>query len=547
MPKEGINVRSLIHTVPMLRYAILIIIGIVIGDGLFGVISPREWIVMMSILVGAAILTTKKHPMASSILILASMVAFGAFRICWNETGAYDMNKEETGKRCKIAIISEPIVRGKVIQFDGIVVPSPSSREGKNHWLEGSKIRVSMLRDTITGRYKTVHIGDGIDAMADMSPLQDWHRLNSNFDYIRWLKIRGFKSRAFVPIGKWNKTEIGWEDIGIAEMVKLKMQTFRQKILKRIEANEMDPDAYAVATAMALGNKASLRPELREEYNISGVSHILALSGVHLSIIYCMLSFFIRRKRVWSSMIILSMIWAYTVFTGLPASVIRAALMLTILEIIELASGSQKRLNILGAAAFVMVMFNPQNIWDVGFQMSFAAVLGITTLMDPFRILMPDKWKYLKKKDLKRMTKRERWVLKLQQGAWYAITISISAQIGTIPLTIYYFGRISMYFILTNLISIPLVTTIVILTIVLSILITADIIMGISGGAVTYYLAKVTSWFATLMNCTMGWISGLPGASIEGISIDGIQAIAMYAIIIMGIVYANKKRLKEVF
>lgn len=537
---SGFDNRNIIHTVPMFRWAILIIIGIVAGDMLSEYIEATTWIAMMSVCVGLAILCNKKHPMASSVMTLAAIICGGGFRICLSEDDKVAINEETVGVKCKIAVITEPRARGKVIQFDGIIVSDESHREEE---LVGKLIRVSLLRDTITKKYETIHIGDGIAGRADTSPLKDWHRLNSNFDYIRWLHARGFCGRAFIGIGKWDKSDVSWQETGLTEMLKLKALVIRERILKRIESSGMDYDAFAVTTAMALGNKSALRPELREEYNMAGASHILALSGVHLSIIFMIFSLLFDKAHKTGRIMTLAMVWAYVVFTGMSISVVRAAYMLTIWEILKIIEYDQKYLNVLGFTACIMMLTSPQSIWDIGFQMSFTAVLAIIALIEPMREIMPNKWKPKNKKERQRQSKAELRKYKLLRYGWYVCTVSLSAQIGTMPLTIYYFSRIPLYFILTNLIVIPTVTIIVWATTLLTLIIAIDMIAGVTTGLASLTLAKALSITAGLINKILSLIASLPCSSIEGIHINAIQLTAMYIIIIAGILYINRKNI----
>lgn len=530
--------RNIIHTVPMFRWAILIIIGIVAGDMFSGYVEAKMWIGIMSVCVGFAILCNKKYPMVSSIMILTAIICAGGFRICLSENEEVAIEEETTGAKCKIAVTTEPKVRGKVIQFDGIIISDESHRKED---VAGKLIRVSLLRDTITKKYKTIHIGDGIEGIADTSPLKNWYRLNSNFDYIRWLHARGFCGRAFIGIGKWEESDVSWQEIGLIEMLKLKALVIRERILKRIESSGMDYDTFAVTTAMTLGNKSALSPELREEYNMAGASHALALSGVHLSIIYIIFSLLFGKRHKTSRIMTLVMIWAYVIFTGMSISVIRAAYMLTIWEILRITEYDQKPLNVLGFTACIMMLTSPQSIWDIGFQMSFTAVLAIIALIEPMREIMPNKWKPKNKKERQRQSKAELRKYKLLRYGWYVGTVSLSAQIGTMPLTIYYFSRIPLYFILTNLIVIPAVTIIVWATTLLTLIIAIDMIAGVTAGLASITLAKALSVFAGLINKTLSLIASLPCSSIEGIHVNTIQLTAMYIIIIAGILHINRK------
>lgn len=534
--KNNVNVRSVVHTVPMFRYAILVLIGVVMGE--YCAWDAEWWLGILGVLVVGAAVCDRRNPMMSSVMVLAGVVAVGGFRISYSKDSEYKIEAVKSGVECKMAVITEPISRGKVLHFDGLVYESKEEKK-----LEGTKVRVSLLRDTITGKYQTIQIGDGIEGKVDVMPLTNWHRQNAHFDYVRWLHTRGFYSKVFVPIYKWEKTRVGWRDIGVVEMIKTKLLAYRQKILIQIAATGIDKTAFSVATAMALGNKAALTPEIHEEYSISGAAHILALSGVHLSIIYMMLTLILGRRRWWSSVLKLLMVWGYVLFAGMPISVVRAALMLTIWELTDMAGGEQRVLNVFGMTAFVMVMLNPQCVWDVGFEMSFAAVLAIISLGEPLREMIPKKWKRRNKKEQAMQPKTEKqlhWVLRY---GWMTVVMSVAAQVGTMPLTAYYFGRVSVYFVLTNLVVMSLVTVIVWVTMIMAGIVAIDLMAGVQGGMVSYGLSKMLGWFAGGMNGILEWIAGLPGASIEGLDLSVVQVVAMYGIIITGVLFVNRKKI----
>lgn len=536
-----INTRSLIHTVPMFRYAIFIIIGIVLGDFFANFVDVRMWLLVLGLLVAGGIVTEKKHPQVCSVMILLAIAALGAFRLSLSELGRFVFEEPWSGVEARMVVATEPVVRGKVLQFEGLAYDVKNVEVAN-----GTRMRLSVLRDTITKRYEDIHIGDGIAAKIDVTPLENWHRLDSHFDYMRWLHVRNISCRAFVPIGKWEKEEWRKEDIGIFETMKLKALVFRQKILERIEWTGMEHDAFAVATAMALGNKGALTTELKEEYSISGASHVLALSGVHLFIIYMLLTMFVRNRRIVGSMVLIALIWGYVLLTGMPISLVRAAGMLTIWEVLQMFDKKQKSLNVLGFTACVMVMVNPQSVWDVGFQMSFASVLAIISLKGAFKDIMPEKWKYKNKKERKRQTKTEQRMYGVLRKGWMTVAISLSAQVGVMPLSAYYFGRIPLLFVATNLVVMFVISPIVGLTMLMALLCAVDVLMDLPGGGATYWLGAVLNWMVGRLNAVLGWIAGLPFASVEGVDVGLGMLVLIYALIIAGVVYANRRRLRGV-
>ena len=281
----------------------------------------------------------------------------------------------------------------------------------------------------------------------------------------------------------------------------------RAKLLDRLSESGVDGSAYAVVAAMALGDKSQLTTELRDAYAISGASHILALSGLHLGIIYTLLSLLLSRRR-WqmvSQIVIIVSIWLFVFLVGLSASVVRSAVMVSIYALLSLGHRDKLSVNTLAFAAIVMLLFNPMALFDVGFQLSFMAVLTILL----FYPLLESLWSQPFLLDHRLF----RWL-------WTMLSVSCAAQIGVAPLIAYYFGRISCYFLLANLVVVPAAALILYLS--LAVLLIPS-------------LAYLLIYIVDTLNQLLVSIAALPGASIKGLHPTVLQVWMMYVII--GAVY----------
>lgn len=277
----------------------------------------------------------------------------------------------------------------------------------------------------------------------------------------------------------------------------------RAKLLDRLSESGVDGSAYAVVAAMALGDKSQLTTELRDAYAISGASHILALSGLHLGIIYTLLSLLLSRRR-WqmvSQIVIIVSIWLFVFLVGLSASVVRSAVMVSIYAMLSLGHRDKLSVNTLAFAAIVMLLFNPMALFDVGFQLSFMAVLTILL----FYPLLESLWSQPFLLDHRLF----RWL-------WTMLSVSCAAQIGVAPLIAYYFGRISCYFLLANLVVVPAAALILYLS--LAVLLIPS-------------LAYLLIYIVDTLNQLLVSIAALPGASIEGLHPTPLQVWMMYVII----------------
>ena len=277
----------------------------------------------------------------------------------------------------------------------------------------------------------------------------------------------------------------------------------RAKLLDRLSESGVDGSAYAVVAAMALGDKSQLTRELRDAYAISGASHILALSGLHLGIIYTLLSLLLSRRR-WqmvSQIVIIVSIWLFVFLVGLSASVVRSAVMVSIYALLSLGHRDKLSVNTLAFAAIAMLLFNPMALFDVGFQLSFMAVLTILL----FYPLLESLWSQPFLLDHRLF----RWL-------WTMLSVSCAAQIGVAPLIAYYFGRISCYFLLANLVVVPAAALILYLS--LAVLLIPS-------------LAYLLIYIVDTLNQLLVSIAALPGASIEGLHPTVLQVWMMYVII----------------
>lgn len=277
----------------------------------------------------------------------------------------------------------------------------------------------------------------------------------------------------------------------------------RTLLLERLQSSGLSGDQYAIVAAMALGDKSALTPELKDTYAKTGASHILALSGLHLGIIYALLSMLIvgRRWQMITQVAIILSIWAFVFLVGMSASVVRSAVMLTVYALLALGHRQKMSVNTLAFTAIVMLLISPQALFDVGFQMSFMAVFAILLFVPLFYRSFSAE--YL-------MTHR------IINWLWGMVAVSVAAQIGVTPLIAYYFGRFSCYFLLTNFIVIPAATLILYLSL---------------GTLLIPAIGVLLAGIVGQLNITLLYISNIPGATIEGLHPSVMLTISIYGII----------------
>jgi competence protein ComEC len=261
-----------------------------------------------------------------------------------------------------------------------------------------------------------------------LSPIQNKGN-PGEFDAVRYWKTKGISDMVFIRN---------------SEFISLKNETYTMPFfdqlrgyLKNELASRLSPEASSLAIALSLGDKGGLSQETRENFSNAGAMHVLAVSGLHVGILLGIVQwiFFqvkLLRRRNTYIIAALMILWFFALLTGLAPSVFRATLMFSVLGIGQLIGKRFFSLNGLLVSAFILLMLDAKMLFDIGFQLSYLALLGITFFFQPISNLF-----YIKNK----------WLHKL----WEGTALGLAAQIGTIPVSLYYFHQFPNYFILTNL------------------------------------------------------------------------------------------------
>ncbi len=297
----------------------------------------------------------------------------------------------------------------------------------------------------------------------------------------------------------------------------------RSKLLKIFEDNGMNGREYAVISAILLGQTDKIDPELYKAYSGSGAVHVLAVSGMHVGIIFVSLSLFlsffdkIKRGRIVKAIILLIAVWFYAMLTGLSPSVVRASTMISFIIVGKALKRDSNIVNVLSASGFVILCVNPALLLEVGFQLSFLAVLGIVLFYDMiYKLWLPDN--------------------KLLDKLWSVSCVSVSAQFVTTPLALYYFHQFPNYFLLTN----------IVVFIFAGVVIYAGIIVLLVSFIpyVSVFSAKVLVWIIFAMNESIRFIEGLPLAVSRGINFAFADLLLLY-ILLISLIYAFAGRSKN--
>lgn len=311
----------------------------------------------------------------------------------------------------------------------------------------------------------------------------------AEFDFKAWLGSQNIYHQAFIDQDHIvnNKNNVGNLIIQMA-------LNLREKQVAKYRSLIKSDEAFAVASTLILGYRADLSKETLSAYSKTGTIHALSVSGAHVAIIYVVLDllfFFLNKNRalrIVKLLLICTLIWGYALLTGLSPSVVRSAVMISILIAAKVLSKQTNSYNVLAFSVFCQLVYNPFLILDVGFQLSYLAVFGLI---------------YLQPKIYNLLYTDHIWLDKL----WSFTAMSLSAQVVTFPLSIYYFHQFPLYFLFANLfISIPLV---LMMYLGIAVLIPA---FG--------FLAPVFEWIINFTNAILKWIANLPYASFSSIWIN---------------------------
>ena len=490
---------------PFLRIAIVLVAGIMTGDVLYGHVSVRLVLWILVALVCATIGVYKKSgiPRLTTSLLMIDVFVLGIWNVGRVEQ-RLDVPLNGDIETIEAVVAERPVVGQRTVRCVLAVA------DGR---LAGQCISAFFQKDSVIGDARQLAVGDGVRIVSRLKSITNSRRHpNGHFDYVRYQRVHGIVARTYINKGGWKRCRVSMRRLGVMLRVLIGMRSGRDRLLNRYESHEMSESAYAVVAAMTMGDRSRLTHELRQSYAASGASHVLALSGLHLGVIYGLLSlvFVHRRMRVMGQVLAMVAIWAYAALVGMPPSVLRSATMLTIFSFVVLTGRRQVSLNTLAFACVVQLAASPLNLWDVGFQMSFLAVLGIVMLN-------------LRLRDVATPTWLSRW--RVIRWMWSLVKVSLAAQLAVAPLSMYYFGTFPCYFLITNFIAIPLATIIVYTSIVMYALGFWAWMQGM--------VAMFVGWIATLINASLGFIASLPGACMYGIHINARQVWLMYALLLV--------------
>jgi competence protein ComEC len=478
--------RLIAERAPLLPIATSLIIGIVVGVSL--PFLHFSWIsyLVFATSIGLAILARHRN-ILQSILVCFCFILLGML-LAARQQERLQMLISDKEQLLEAVVVSEPTEKAKSIAVQIVLCQS------------GQQLTCYLQKEE---RSRLLQPGNGIQIITRIN--QGWH----------------YSLRCYASSRKWQVKHVSWKSLSRLDRARIVFLRWRHQLLQHYRLLGGSDDAYAVLAAMTLGDKSALNTQLRDTYSVTGASHVLALSGLHLGIIYIILSTLMQQRRksglgpkkvtrILPQVVLVISIWTFAMLVGLPVSVVRSSLMISIFALFSLGYRTHLSINLLCLSAIIIVLSNPLAVFDVGFQLSYAAVFGILLFMPR---LMPAN------KDRRQLQKQTR-LSKVYQGIKSCIIVSLVAQISVAPILAFYFGRFSTYFLLTNLVVLPTAYLILCGTLLMFITLPFSFLSATVSSAVI--------WIVELLNHILSMIAKLPMASIEGLHPSVVQLFLYY-------------------
>ena len=399
---------------------------------------------------------------------------------------------------------SSPIVIGEVLE----ILKSGTYQDryilnlielNSNH-VEG-KLLLNVSKDSLSSKLKIgqrlITIGPIEDIRANLNPDQ--------FNYSEYMKV----------LGVHKQQNISNYQISLLKNPKASLRSYagelRDQIIINLKRQNFSKDELSVIQALLLGQRQELSPEIQQNYAAAGVVHILAVSGLHVGIIlillYSVLKFIDRWKygKPLKTLLLLISLWGFALIAGLSPSVVRAVSMFSFVAIGMQLNRRTSILNTLFASLLILLLINPFYIFQVGFQLSYSAVFAIV-------VFQPSIMKIINIEN------------KLLRYLWKIVSVTLAAQIGVLPLSLYYFHQFPGLFLISNILILPFMGLILALGIIL--------ILIILGGYNPTLLSKTYAWMITTLNDFVAYIASKETFIIKEISFSLMLCVVFFLFLI---------------
>ena len=546
-------------TFPFLRYTPALMVGIVaylcLGAG-WPTVWP--WAAGLAVAAGALLLGAVRRPSPAatdaagllSLLAVAGLGAAGAQRATESrradhlaqvlaQTEAYEAVVDDY-------TVARPATYATTLRVRAVRVAG--------RWRTatgGIRVAVPRASGVAAPRYGEVWLVRGHPSLSK-APLNP-----GEFDYRRYLEYHRIYHQQYLHPDQYRVVGLAPPHYLVA--ISMRAAARLDGVFKQYVGQKRE---YAMASALVLGIKDDVDAETKQAYATTGTTHIMAVSGLQVGLLFGFMTWFLRvcfgrtrGFRYWSVGVGLAVIWAYALLTGLSPSVLRAAVMFSFVIVGRAMERPGGTVNTLAVAAFCLLVYDPFLVADVGFQLSFLAVLSIVYLQPPIARWLGAKAYF--------MARQRPWqppaVQKAWRGAgwaadavWQATALTLAAQVATFPLGLYYFHQFPLSFLLSNLVAVPLSSLAVYVGLTLLVLKGLLALLGLALPAAANHvldhlpqgLAWVFERMIWLFNEYIFWIGrALPGALVREIHVTAPQTVVVFGLLGAWLVWQRTRRL----
>jgi len=497
------------HHYIMIRLALFLLLGILIGFNFS----------INSILINTALLSTSltlvilyylnkknfKRTTLFSLIAYLSVLILGLFTV---------QIHQETNQENHYLKLEKIVNQTIILRVNQVLKPDKYHQKYFAQVNQvGTNVAMGKVLLLLQDSLKELTVGDVIAVRGNFKEINK-PKNPYTFDYANYLKNKQIYRQISIT---------DYHNIKHLNDLKSLSASWRNTLIKRLENKGFSTNEFAVFKGLLLGDKSSISTTIRNDYSQAGAMHILAISGLHIGILLYILNLLfkplekIKYGKLAKTILIISLLWLYAIFTGLSPSVVRAVMMFSFVSIGINYRRHTNILNTLFSALFILLLINPFYIYEVGFQLSFIAVFGIVMIQPKLEHLLTINNHFL-------------------NYFWQVFTVSLAAQVSILPLSLYYFHQFPALFFLTNLFIIPMLTLLLSFGIFILLLATVNIIFS----PLIWLYNLLLLW----TNQFTHWIASKEHFVFTHINFDNVQVFISYLFILFFIRLLYLKKAK---
>jgi len=508
------------HEVPLLRLVLPFIVGILLAIHSTWQPPVKLLIAGLLLIVGALFYLNSARNRWRLRWLYGLTVSVLMIWLGWQLTHLHDELRHANHFTSRLA--EQNVVIGEIYEIE----PTSTGKARVNLRVENIGIpdstlqsaRGNLLAYLDSTALEQLNYGDRISLLTNISRIEPPKNPKA-FDYARYMHFKNVHYQTFIRGGDWQLIEPANRHSLLVIADRL-----RDRCIAILKQHFPTENELAVASALILGYRGEITDEVKNAYANTGAMHVLAVSGLHVGFIYLGISFLLglvrtkwRHWKLVKTLLEIAAIWSFAVLTGASPSVLRASTMFSFIIFGMYIQGYTNIYNTLAASAFFLLCWNPYFLMDVGFQLSYLAVLGIVYFQPKIYTLL-----YIKNK--------------IGDYAWKLVAVSLAAQISTLPISLYYFHQFPMYFWLSGLVVVPVAVVILCGGFLLFI---TNAIPGWS-----WLLGKALWGLIALVNKAIFLIQQIPGSTLKGIWIGFGTVLLLYALIMTVVIAIESRRFK---